>query len=334
MAAEGVRYRVATPTGRVGAIAVIDLLASDGESLERVLACLGAAGVRAGGWSVRDVGGVDEAVVVRWSPVHAQVMPHGGRAVVRGVVAALEACGCVGMGDGAVVGGDGGGGDGGGEVDVEAVMLGVLARARSPRAIDLLLDQPARWRGEPMRARDGRDAVLDRLVEPATVVAVGAANIGKSSLLNALAASTVAAVADEPGTTRDHVGVELVLDGVAVRWLDTPGLDARVNDAAAFGRVDSAAQRAVGGLVASAALVVLCGDASGGAPDAGRFGVGASSPVLRVAVRVDRAGAAPAWADVVTSSTERRGLGELAVAVRRRLVPDAVLDEGRGWRLW
>ena len=327
MPADAVRYRVATPAGRVGAIAVIDLFARDAMSLDDALAALGAGGVRVGGWSLRDVTGVDEAVVVRWSVGHAQLMPHGGRAVVRGVVAALEAGGCAVIGDevSAV---------GGGEIDVEAAMLDTLARAKSPRAVDLLLDQPARWRGEPMRERDGRDAVLDRLIEPATVVAVGAANIGKSSLLNALAASAVAAVADEPGTTRDHVGVELALDGVAVRWLDTPGLETRGLGGADADAVDAEARRGVGALIESAALVVLCGDAGGPEPDALGLGVDGAADVLPVALRADRASGRAGWAEVVTSAAERRGLSELTFAVRQRLVPDRVFEDGRPWRFW
>ena len=327
MPAEPVRYRVATPAGRVGAIAVIDLFARDAMSLDDALAAVGAGGVRVGGWSLRDVARVDEAVVARWSVGHAQLMPHGGRAVVRGVVAALEACGCAVIGHEVSVGG-------GGETDVEAAMLDTLARAKSPRAIDLLLDQPARWRGEPMRERVGRDSVLDRLIEPATVVAVGAANIGKSSLLNAVAASAVAAVADEPGTTRDHVGVELALDGVTVRWLDTPGLDIPGLSGAAVDAVDAEAKQAVGALIESAALVVLCGDAGGPEPDAAGRGIEVLTRVLRVALRADRAADVPAWADVVTSAAERRGLAELAGMVRRWLVPDEVLADGRAWRFW
>ena len=213
-------------------------------------------------------------------------------------------------------------------------MLDTLARAKSPRAIDLLLDQPARWRGEPMRERVGRDSVLDRLIEPATVVAVGAANIGKSSLLNAVAASAVAAVADEPGTTRDHVGVELALDGVTVRWLDTPGLDIPGLSGAAVDAVDAEAKQAVGALIESAARVVLCGDAGGPEPDAAGRGIEVLTRVLRVARRADRAADVPAWADVVTSAAERRGLAELAGMVRRWLVPDEVLADGRAWRFW
>ena len=58
------------------------------------------------------------------------------------------------------------------------------------------------------------------------VVLVGAPNVGKSSLLNRLAGEAVAIVTDIPGTTRDTVRCELVLDGVPVHVTDTAGLRA------------------------------------------------------------------------------------------------------------
>ncbi|MFN9387947.1 MAG: tRNA uridine-5-carboxymethylaminomethyl(34) synthesis GTPase MnmE [Betaproteobacteria bacterium] len=56
------------------------------------------------------------------------------------------------------------------------------------------------------------------------VVLVGPPNVGKSSLLNRLAGETLAIVTDIPGTTRDTVRCELVLDGVPVHVTDTAGL--------------------------------------------------------------------------------------------------------------
>ncbi|MEO0716346.1 MAG: hypothetical protein AAFY58_05080, partial [Planctomycetota bacterium] len=93
MPADAVRYRVATPAGRVGAIAVIDLFARDAMSLDDALAALGAGGVRVGGWSLRDVAGVDEAVVVRWSVGHAQLMPHASSAATTPRTTARPPCG-------------------------------------------------------------------------------------------------------------------------------------------------------------------------------------------------------------------------------------------------
>ena len=64
----------------------------------------------------------------------------------------------------------------------------------------------------------------ERVREGLTVVLAGAPNVGKSSLLNALAGRDAAIVSPRAGTTRDPVEVSLDLDGVAVTLIDTAGL--------------------------------------------------------------------------------------------------------------
>ena len=61
-----------------------------------------------------------------------------------------------------------------------------------------------------------------------TVVLVGAPNVGKSTLFNALAGEDRALVAETPGTTRDAVAEVVELCGERVRLVDTAGL--RVTD--------------------------------------------------------------------------------------------------------
>lgn len=73
------------------------------------------------------------------------------------------------------------------------------------------------------------EAVSDRrrgeiLRDGFQVVLAGAPNVGKSSLLNALARRDVAIVSEEAGTTRDVIEVRLDLGGVPVVISDTAGL--------------------------------------------------------------------------------------------------------------
>ena len=62
------------------------------------------------------------------------------------------------------------------------------------------------------------------LREGARCVLIGQPNVGKSSLLNRLAGDEVAIVTEIPGTTRDPLRHELVIDGVPVHVIDTAGL--------------------------------------------------------------------------------------------------------------
>jgi tRNA modification GTPase len=63
-----------------------------------------------------------------------------------------------------------------------------------------------------------------RLVDGLHAVIVGAPNVGKSSLLNALAVDDRAIVSPIAGTTRDVLRETLNLDGVALTLVDTAGL--------------------------------------------------------------------------------------------------------------
>lgn len=130
------------------------------------------------------------------------------------------------------------------ECALEADMLATLARAASPAAVDLLiaqLDLWSDWNGRLAEARAtpghilNRSDVLDRLVDPPSIVVVGRPNVGKSTLGNRILGRAASIVADLPGTTRDWVGglaeirslarlVESASCDIAVRWFDTPGL--------------------------------------------------------------------------------------------------------------
>ena len=57
-----------------------------------------------------------------------------------------------------------------------------------------------------------------------TVVMAGAPNVGKSSLMNALAQNEVAIVTDIAGTTRDRIEHDIDLDGLLIHLIDTAGV--------------------------------------------------------------------------------------------------------------
>ncbi|MCH2217741.1 MAG: 50S ribosome-binding GTPase, partial [Flavobacteriales bacterium] len=56
------------------------------------------------------------------------------------------------------------------------------------------------------------------------IAIIGAPNVGKSTLLNALLNEEKAIVSDIAGTTRDAIEDELVIEGVAFRFIDTAGI--------------------------------------------------------------------------------------------------------------
>ncbi|WP_046112983.1 tRNA uridine-5-carboxymethylaminomethyl(34) synthesis GTPase MnmE [Aquincola tertiaricarbonis] len=94
--------------------------------------------------------------------------------------------------------------------------------------IDFL--EKADARGQLERLIASVDEVLDRakqgalLREGIRVVLAGQPNVGKSSLLNALAGAELAIVTPIPGTTRDKVTQTIQIEGVPLHVIDTAGL--------------------------------------------------------------------------------------------------------------
>ncbi len=168
---------------------------------------------------------IDEGILVvrRADPPEVEFHVHGGRAVVRLL---LDLC----AQHGAQV------------VDWEAYSgaeLGdvavLLARACTVRTANILLDQfHGAFRRDLQQARQGDERMRRALVERLPlgqrlttsfrVVLAGAPNVGKSSLVNALAGYQRAIVSPTPGTTRDVVSTSLAIDGWPIELFDTAGL--------------------------------------------------------------------------------------------------------------
>ncbi|MDO9416794.1 tRNA uridine-5-carboxymethylaminomethyl(34) synthesis GTPase MnmE [Pararhizobium sp.] len=142
------------------------------------------------------------------------------------------------------------------------------------------------------------------------VVISGAPNVGKSSLINALAKRNVAIVTDIAGTTRDVLSVDLDLDGFAVRVYDTAGL--RDTDEV----VEVEGIRRARTVIAQADLVLLLTD---GRPDAEDLSLEAfRSKTIRIRSKIDiNRGAESGTIGISTETGE--GLDQLIAAIRAYL---------------
>lgn len=118
----------------------------------------------------------------------------------------------------------------------EDITLNPVALARTIRTASILLDQErgafrsglARClasRSHEMLQRMAQFIPVGRhLIEPWTVLIAGPPNVGKSSLINALAGYQRSVVSPIAGTTRDLVSTQLAFEGWPVQLVDSAGL--------------------------------------------------------------------------------------------------------------
>lgn len=172
-----------------------------------------------------------------------------------------------------------------------------------PEVEAMLLASVAHLAGEMRRHLDDNKRG-ERLRDGVAIAILGPPNVGKSSLVNALAERDVAIVADRPGTTRDVLEARIELAGVPVTLLDTAGLRASADPVEAEG-VRRALHRAE-----MADLLVLAHASGEGAapslPDHPR--------TLRVATKADLGGCA-AGDGLAVSAVTGEGMAALRCAL-------------------
>jgi tRNA modification GTPase len=150
------------------------------------------------------------------------------------------------------------------------------------------------------------------------VAIVGRPNVGKSSLLNRLSGAERAIVTDLPGTTRDLVESDLVLQGVPLTLLDTAGIRPTDDRVEQLGIARSHAA-----LQSADAVLLLFDLAAGWRPEDQRLleSVPESVPLLVVGNKADQlaAGEAPApQAQVCISALSGSGEERLVAVLLER----------------
>lgn len=317
-----------TPVGPSGsAIAIVQIMSTSGEALDNVLAHFGCGSCSVGTPRLCEFPGGDTGLFMRVSGTCAQFMPHGGRVVLGRMRRALskrvqwvsqtqpvDALSMYPEADGLI----------------EACALETISQAASPRAIEVILEHAQRW-NQSLHKHDAHSVdsstaqSLHHLIEPPTVVLVGFSNIGKSSLTNAMARRCVSLFADEPGTTLDHVGVTIEVDGLVLRLVDTPGLQSSDPDP-----IVRQAYASTLSVIRNADLILVCGDAASGFIDLEATLGDVSPKCVCIGLRSDLGEAA--GAKVQTSVIAGEGRKALAKLISSALVPPDAIAAPGVWR--
>jgi GTP-binding protein len=170
--------------------------------------------------------------------------------------------------------------------------------------------------------------------KPAAIVAiVGRANVGKSSLFNAILGRREAIVADEPGTTRDSITAKASFSGKDFWLVDTAGLKSAADE------FELSIQDQIIEATDSADLMVVVVEAD--VPPTiedrrvAKLALKSQKPVLLVVNKIDKARKADLeqWRKLgiknilATSTTQRTGLTELLEQVTKLIPPAKIIED-------
>jgi len=160
----------------------------------------------------------------------------------------------------------------------------------------------------------------ERLFDGAVVAIIGAPNVGKSSLLNALAGRDRAIVSEVPGTTRDVLEIDFEVHGIPVRLADTAGL--RLTGDA----IEQEGVRRAEAAAKQADAVIFVADAS--RPDSWKTHRNANIFLMNKTDLADSI--RPIWPEhfVPVSIKQRRGLDQICDALAKQLGDMSIADEG------
>jgi tRNA modification GTPase len=273
-----------------------------------------------GHWNAEDV------VCVRTSEEIWEIQCHGGEAAVRKIISDL--------------------GDYSDATEPSATSLNdllavALLKCRTARTAQFLLAQQQgvladflqqiRQADEPAQQRSLIDELLKwdafatHLTEPWKIAVVGRPNAGKSSLVNALAGFERAIVFDQPGTTRDRLDVDIVLDGFPMRLIDTAGIRTSTDDG-----IEREGIRRAWEAVRQADLCLHIVDGAAGWSEENELlqrQVPAVSTIIvqnksDLPAAEDQTPQPPDYTTIKTSATTGQGMEQLIDVIVRTLIPD------------
>lgn len=283
-----------------------------------------------GKWSFWGTGSPveEDVVVLKWGPIEYEVHTHGGeqsRACLRRTFEShgfeeLESEQWLRRQVGS---------------ELSAAVASGLLNCQTERAARLLLGQELAWgrllnelrrliaQQDGLRLVEAITEVLSRksvathLTKPWRVVLAGLPNVGKSSLINAICGFERAIVHSTPGTTRDVVTQQIVIDGWLFEIADTAG------QRSAEGEIEQAGIERARGVWQTADCRVEVRDASERG-EAARFAIEPAADLI-VANKVDLSGAEVEVGELPVSARTGAGLTQLKLAMVQRVLPRAVL---------